>query len=172
MISRKIFLTKITYFFRQDSAINPEPDDDDLPQVDTLRIVKTNSPEWPYLLLAGLGSIVMGASMPIYAILFGEVLGLLSDPVEAARNESIWYSLMFLLLGVVVGLAMFIQIAMFTVAGENLTLRMRKLAFAAMLKQEMGWFDQPNNNTGALCSRLSADASAIQGVSSKQKFQT
>ena len=107
--------------------------------------------------------------MPIYAILFGEVLGLLSDPVEAARNESIWYSLMFLVLGVVVGLAMFIQIAMFTVAGENLTLRMRKLAFAAMLKQEMGWFDQPNNNTGALCSRLSADASAIQGVSSNKK---
>ena len=71
---------------------------------------------------------------------------------------------MFLLLGVAVGLAMCIQIAMFTVAGENLTLRMRKLAFAAMLKQEMGWFDQPTNNTGALCSRLSADASAIRGV--------
>ena len=54
---------------------------------------------------------------------------------------------------------------MFTVAGEHLTLRMRKLAFAAMLRQEMGWFDEPNNNTGALCARLSADAAAIQGVS-------
>ena len=132
--------------------------------MDTLRIVKTNAPEWPFLLMGGLGSIVMGASMPIYAFLFAEVLGLLSDPVDTARTEIIFYSLMFLLLGVAVGLAMLIQIAMFTVAGENLTLRMRKLAFAAMLKQEMGWFDQPNNNTGALCSRLSADASAIQGV--------
>ena len=54
---------------------------------------------------------------------------------------------------------------MFTVAGEHLTLRMRKLAFASMLKQEMAWFDNPKNNTGALCSRLSADAAAIQGVS-------
>ena len=54
---------------------------------------------------------------------------------------------------------------MFTVAGEHLTLRMRKLAFASMLNQEMGWFDNPKNNTGALCSRLSADAAAIQGVS-------
>ena len=73
---------------------------------------------------------------------------------------------MFILfVGVVVGLAMFLQVAMFTVAGEHLTMRMRKMAFAAMLKQEMGWFDQPNNNTGALCSRLSADAAAIQGVS-------
>ena len=55
---------------------------------------------------------------------------------------------------------------MFTVAGEHLTLRMRKMAFEAMLRQEMGWFDHPSNNTGALCSRLSADAAAIQGVSS------
>ncbi len=54
---------------------------------------------------------------------------------------------------------------MFTVAGEHLTLRMRKMAFEAMLRQEMGWFDHPSNNTGALCSRLSADAAAIQGVS-------
>ena len=73
---------------------------------------------------------------------------------------------MFLLVGVIVGAAFFSQIAMFTIAGERLTLRMRKLAFEAMLKQEMGWFDDPVNGTGALCSRLSADASAIQGVSS------
>ena len=58
---------------------------------------------------------------------------------------------------------------MFTVAGEHLTLRMRKLAFEAMLRQEMVWFDHPSNNTGALCSRLSADAAAIQGVSGIQR---
>lgn len=57
-----------------------------------------------------------------------------------------------------------LQVAMFTVAGEHLTLRMRKMAFESMVRQEMGWFDQPTNNTGALCARLSADAAAIQGV--------
>ena len=55
---------------------------------------------------------------------------------------------------------------MFTIAGEHLTLRMRRLAFEAMLSQEIGWFDEPTNGTGALCARLSADAAAIQGVSS------
>ena len=54
---------------------------------------------------------------------------------------------------------------MFSVAGERLTLRMRRLAFEAMLRQEIGWFDDPRNSTGALCARLSADAAAIQGVS-------
>ena len=28
----------------------------------------------------------------------------------------------------------------------------------AMLKQEMGWYDQEKNNTGALCARLSTSA--------------
>ena len=55
---------------------------------------------------------------------------------------------------------------MFTVAAERLTLRMRRMAFEAMLRQEIAWFDRPENQTGALCSRLSADASCIaNGVS-------
>ena len=51
----------------------------------------------------------MGGSMPVYAILFGEVLGVLSKDVETARSDSIFYSFMFLVVGVVVGLAMFLQ---------------------------------------------------------------
>ena len=139
-------------------------EDKELAEVDTLRIYKMNAKEWPYIILGGLSSLVMGASMPVYAILFGEMLGLLSETVETARSESLFYSAMFLVVGVVVGAAFFFQIAMFTIAGEHLTLRMRKMAFEAMLKQEMAWFDSPANSTGALCSRLSADASAIQGV--------
>ena len=56
---------------------------------------------------------------------------------------------------------------MYATAGEHLTQRMRKLTFQAMLRQEMGWFDDPANSTGALCSRLSADAGALQGVRPK-----
>ena len=81
---------------RQDSYNVPEPDDDDLPKVSILRIMKTNAREWPYILMGGLASIVMGASMPVYAILFGEVLGVLSKPIPEAREESVFYSLMFL----------------------------------------------------------------------------
>lgn len=35
--------------------------------------------------------------------------------------------------------------------------------FEAMLKQEMGWYDQERNNTGALCARLSSSAEAVSG---------
>ncbi len=53
---------------------------------------------------------------------------------------------------------------MFALAGEALTARLRKMTFHAMLKQELGWYDDPNNNIGALCARLSGDAAHVQGV--------
>lgn len=33
-----------------------------------------------------------------------------------------------------------------------------------MLRQDIGWFDDKSNGTGTLCSRLSTDAAAVQGV--------
>lgn len=142
-----------------------ETSDEDLPKVSMIRILKANSKEWPYMLIGLLASVIMGASMPVYAILFGEVLGVLSEDPVSARDNVSYYCILFLITGVVVGIAMFLQISMFTLAGEHLTLRMRKLAFEAMLRQEMAWFDLPSNSTGALCTRISSDASAIQGAS-------
>ena len=150
---------------RMESEMSVVPElEEELVQVDSLRIIKMNSKEWPYILVGILGSIVMGGAMPVYAILFGEVLGILKYSTEQAREESVYYSLLFLATGITAGIAMFLQISMFAVAGEHLTQRMRKLAFAAMLKQEMGWFDKPENSLGALLSRLSADSSAVQGA--------
>ncbi|CAF4064719.1 unnamed protein product [Rotaria sp. Silwood2] len=52
----------------------------------------------------------------------------------------------------------------FACSGEALTKRLRAKAFRAILRQEIAWFDHPNNNTGALCTRLSNDATMIQGA--------
>ncbi|KAI1242690.1 hypothetical protein IHE44_0000229 [Lamprotornis superbus] len=49
-------------------------------------------------------------------------------------------------------------------AGEILTMRLRFMAFKAMLRQDMGWFDNPKNSTGALTTRLANDASQVKGA--------
>lgn len=49
-------------------------------------------------------------------------------------------------------------------SGELLTRRLRRMGFQAMLKQEIGWFDDPRNSPGALTTRLATDASMVQGV--------
>lgn len=52
----------------------------------------------------------------------------------------------------------------FAKSGELLTRRLRKMGFEAMLRQEIGWFDDPINSPGALTTRLATDASMVQGV--------
>lgn len=57
------------------------------------------------------------------------------------------------------------QIYIFGIAGERMTERIRSLMFRHMLRQEIGFFDRKENGVGALCTKLSNDASSIQGVS-------
>jgi ATP-binding cassette subfamily B (MDR/TAP) protein 1 len=49
----------------------------------------------------------------------------------------------------------------FSVAGARLVERVRRAMFQSMLNQDIGWFDQEENNTGALCARLSTSADAV-----------
>ena len=52
----------------------------------------------------------------------------------------------------------------FSISGETLTARLRSLSFKAMLRQEIGWFDEERNSSGALITRLADDASKVQGA--------
>ncbi|XP_018573284.1 multidrug resistance protein 1-like isoform X2 [Anoplophora glabripennis] len=134
-----------------------------------LKVMKMNSPEWFPIVIGCCASIVTGASLPIYGIVFGGIVGVLAQQDdERVRAESNAYCLYFLLLGVVTGLAMFFQMFSFCVAGEKLTLRMRKKAFESMLRQEMGWYDRKENGVGALCAQLAGDASSVQGAAGVQ----
>lgn len=112
-----------------------------------------------------LAAAIVGASFPAFAVLFGDVyyvLGL-EDP-DQVRSETVNFSLLFIVVGVVTGIGTFLQMYMFGLAGVRMTTRIRKLTFEAMLKQEMGWFDEDKNSVGALCARLSSDAGAVQGA--------
>lgn len=111
----------------------------------------------------------MGAAMPLFAILFGEIVGVvaLPDPKEV-RSQTDMYSLYFVLTGILVGASTFLQIWTYGVAGEYLTERLRGRAFQHMLKQEIAWFDDKTNGTGTLCARLSSDAAAVQGATGQR----
>ncbi|XP_044766755.1 ATP-dependent translocase ABCB1-like [Coccinella septempunctata] len=131
-----------------------------------LKVIAMNKAEWFWILLGCISSIFIGAALPIYSVLFGDIIGTLSVAEnEQLRESTNMICLFYFILGCVAGLSYLIQIYSFGVAGENLTLRVRSKMFAAMLKQEMGWFDRKENGVGALCSKLSNDASSIQGAS-------
>ncbi len=58
-----------------------------------------------------------------------------------------------------------LQIYLYGISSENLTYRLRKNVFQTILRQEIAWFDDKENSTGALCARLSQDAASVNGVS-------
>lgn len=55
------------------------------------------------------------------------------------------------------------QAILFAKSGIELTIRLRKKVFKALLGQDIGFFDSPHNSTGALCTRLSVDAAKVHG---------
>ncbi|CAG2053737.1 unnamed protein product [Timema podura] len=134
-----------------------------------MEVLRLNKQEWPYIMIGCICSIIMGCAFPIFAVLFGEILGFLSlDDASEIRSKTNIYCLYFVIAGIVVGLATFTQIYTFTLAGEKLTMRLRKLLFQAMVHQEIAWFDEGNNNTGALCAKLSGDTSSVQGATGQR----
>lgn len=72
--------TFIHFFILWDNVSNivlsePQPEEEEVKSVSMMRILKLNTPEWKYLLVGSIGAVVVGASLPIFAILFGEFYG-------------------------------------------------------------------------------------------------
>ncbi|KYN10498.1 Multidrug resistance protein like protein 49 [Trachymyrmex cornetzi] len=130
-----------------------------------MRIFGLNKPEWPLNLIGCLAAATVGASFPAFAILFGDIYGILNLlDAEEVMKETIFLSILFIIVGLITGVGTFLQMHMFGLAGVRMTTRIRKMAFSAMLKQDMGWYDEDKNSVGALCARLSSDAAAVQGA--------
>ncbi|XP_049878557.1 multidrug resistance protein homolog 49-like [Pectinophora gossypiella] len=131
----------------------------------TWQIMKLCEPEKWLMVLGVIAAICVGSTFPMFAVLFGETYGLFESSDENwVRSETNIIAILFLLVGVLTGIGIFVQIYIFNLTGVRLTARLRVAAFRAMLKQEIGWFDDPFNGVGALCSRLAADAAAVQGA--------
>ncbi|GFS95723.1 ATP-dependent translocase ABCB1 [Nephila pilipes] len=128
------------------------------------RLLKMSAPEWPYALVGGLSALFMGLTFPSFGIIFGEVLGVLSGDKDKISENTAFFCLLFFAIGVATFVFNFLQVFMFTIAGEKLTSRLRKLVFANILTQDMEFFDNPKNSIGSLCSRLTSDASSVQGA--------
>lgn len=149
----------------ENELVEVEITGEDKKKVSMFALLEMNAKEWPFIVMGTIASCVVGASFPVYAIIFGNMYGILSldDPSEIQRNAN-FYSILFIILGIVTGLSTFIQTYMFNFAGVKLTSRLRSVTFDAMMRQEIGWFDDARNAVGALCARLAGDCASVQGA--------
>ncbi|XP_063089932.1 ATP-dependent translocase ABCB1 isoform X1 [Cavia porcellus] len=139
---------------------------ENVPPVSFWRILKLNLTEWPYFVVGVICAIINGGLQPAFAVIFSRIIGIFARPddVETKRQNSHLFSLLFLILGIVSFVTFFLQGFTFGKAGEILTKRLRYLVFRSMLRQDVSWFDDPKNTTGALTTRLANDAAQVKGA--------
>ncbi|KAL3862668.1 hypothetical protein ACJMK2_008621 [Sinanodonta woodiana] len=124
------------------------------------RIVKENRTEWPFIFMGCFAAAINGATMPVFAIFFSEMIKVF---IELGNNGLFW-SMMFLVLGSVNFLTNSIQIYCFGQSGERLTMRLRLQTFTALVRQDVAYFDDKRHSTGALTTRLATDASLVKNA--------
>ena len=111
------------------------------------------------------GSMINGAGFPIMGFLLSQAQTMLYDQnPEKVRDGGEFWGLMWFLLGVVICAARFAQDYGLGVMSERLTRKLRTLAFGAMIRKEISFFDKEENTTGALTTQLSDDAAKVNKV--------
>ncbi|CAM8888752.1 unnamed protein product [Rhodiola kirilowii] len=129
------------------------------------RLARMNSPEWTYALVGSIGSVVCGSISALFAYVLSAVLSVYYNPDHAYMTKEI-KKYCYLLIGVSSAALLFntLQHLFWDIVGENLTKRVREKMLTAVLKNEMAWFDQEENESARVAARLALDANNVRSA--------
>lgn len=163
--------------------------EEDFKKVNKKRLKSYSSPEQCYFFFGLVACFCTGMAWPICGVLFALMLSAMSIlDFELARTwtgEMYIYSILiphpcilfshsssshliewlaagFGFLAVADIVAQYFQTYLFEIIGERMTRRIRSDYFRALLRQDIGWFDDPANTLGVLTSRLAVDIKLIR----------
>jgi ATP-binding cassette, subfamily B (MDR/TAP), member 1 len=131
-------------------------------------IASFNRSEWMIMMVGLSFSIIAGSGQPTQGIFFAKAITSLAQPLslrDRIRSDIDFWSLMYLMLGLVQLIAMITQGVAFAYCSERLIHRARDRAFRTMLRQDIAFFDEEENSTGALTSFLSTEATHLAALS-------
>uniref|UniRef100_A0A8C6UZX2 ATP binding cassette subfamily B member 1 n=1 Tax=Neogobius melanostomus TaxID=47308 RepID=A0A8C6UZX2_9GOBI len=126
------------------------------------QVMRLNLSELPYIVVGIICATINGAMQPLFAIVFSKIITV--SKKGCGELQKLLHNLMFAVIGGVSFVTMFLQGYCFGKSGEILTLKLRLKAFTAIMRQDLGWFDDHKNSVGALTTRLATDAAQVQGV--------
>ncbi|CAM0882242.1 unnamed protein product [Alopecurus aequalis] len=126
------------------------------------RLFNLNKPEAPILLLAVIAALVHGLLFPLFSLMMSGGIRTFYYPAQKLRKDSTFWALMCLLLATISLVSIQLEFFLFGMAGGKLIERVRALAFQSIMHQEVAWFDDPSNSSGALGARLFIDALNIR----------
>ncbi|MEX1310113.1 MAG: ABC transporter transmembrane domain-containing protein, partial [Candidatus Sulfomarinibacteraceae bacterium] len=141
----------------QHGDVTGEPDEP--AKVPVRRLLALAAPEWRRLAAATVFLVVGGAA----GLAWPQVVRVLIDAAVAGGAETLNRAVLAMaVIFAVQGVAVAFRYYLFSVAGERIVTRLRESVFAAVIEQEIGFFDQ--RKTGELTSRLTSDATVVQNT--------
>ena len=127
-----------------------------------------------FIIIALVAALGAGVVSPCFAIIYSNVLQSFFRPSDVMESEAASYTGQFMAIACSILVATVLRIGLWYMLGEELTAKLRGLAFENLVRCEMAYFDVPEHSTGSLDTRLSADASLVKGATGEglsQVFQ-
>ncbi|GMG99353.1 hypothetical protein Nepgr_001193 [Nepenthes gracilis] len=135
------------------------------------RLVELSLAEWLYAVLGSTGAAIFGSFNPLLAYIIALIVTAYyrSDGGHhQLRHEVDKWCLIIACMGIVTVVANFLQHFYFGIMGEKMTERVRRMMFSAMLRNEVGWFDEEENSADTLSMRLANDATFVRAAFSNR----
>ncbi|KAJ7948480.1 ABC transporter B family protein [Quillaja saponaria] len=124
-----------------------------------------NAPEWKTAVLGCLGAIGSGAVQPVNAYCVGLLISVYFEPDSSKmKSKSRVLALIFLGIGIFAFITSILQHYSFAIMGERLTKRVREKLLEKLLSFEIGWFDQDENTSAAICARIASEANMVRSL--------
>lgn len=132
------------------------------------RLVELSFAEWLYAVLGSTGAAIFGSFNPLLAYVIALIVTAYYRHDHNLRQEVDKWCLIIACMGVVTVVANFLQHFYFGIMGEKMTERVRRMMFSAMLRNEVGWFDEEENSADTLSMRLANDATFVRAAFSNR----
>ncbi|KAL1819334.1 hypothetical protein ACET3Z_014203 [Daucus carota] len=133
------------------------------------RLVELSLAEWLYAVLGSIGAAIFGSFNPLLAYVIALVVTTYYNKEKHNFREDVdKWCLVIACMGVVTVVANFLQHFYFGIMGEKMTERIRRMMFSAMLRNEVGWFDEEENSADTLSMRLANDATFVRAAFSNR----
>ncbi|KAL5632549.1 hypothetical protein ACGC1H_005482 [Rhizoctonia solani] len=124
-----------------------------------------NREAWNLYWLGCCAAIVTGMVHPVMGIVYAKaIVGFSANDNAEKRHSGDRNALWFFIIAIVSAIAIAIQNLVFGVTAARLTSKLRSLSFRAILRQDIGWFDEDKHSTGALTSTLSDNPQKVSGL--------
>ncbi|KAM0065931.1 putative ABC-type xenobiotic transporter [Helianthus debilis subsp. tardiflorus] len=129
------------------------------------QVWKLQKPEAGLLFLGLIFGMLAGVILSLFPLLLGQALKVYFNPDKSKLKKDVGY-LCLAIAGLGFGciLTMTGQQGFCGWAGTKLTKRVRNSLFRSILNQEPSWFDQDQNSSGSLVSKLSVDCTTFRSI--------